>query len=102
MDIGDIDFIASMRRELREESGYDLREKHPVEHVSTQFWRRADGQYMLGNFYRIDVDEAFDPVISEEHSELVWNTVTAQVSLLNENDAPYIGALMDYIKRYET
>lgn len=101
MDDGDKDFEQALRRELVEEIGYALSEEARPNIFSRQFWQKPDGNYILVNFFHVPVDAEFDPQLSDEHTEFVWETVTTQLPQMDVNDHEYRAALKDYIAKYE-
>lgn len=100
MNVGEQSFEQALRRELEEEVGYTLAAAARPELFSQQFWRRPDEKYLLVNFFRVEIPEGFEPTLSDEHTQAVWEFVDVQVQKFDPTAHAYRAALTDYLDRY--
>ncbi len=99
MDEGEMDLIRSMRREVMEEIGFSWPEAMVPERVSVQMWQKKSGEVGLVTFWRIAWDGPVQAVLSEEHSEVLWDTVANILPMLPPEDTAYTAALREYLER---
>lgn len=99
MDIGEIDMQAALRRELKEEAGLELPDDYHAEYISADLVYREDGSYVCMHYYRVPVDEGFEPILSSEHDEFVWVSVDEAKEKLNLFPS-FRNAVDAYVARY--
>ncbi|NQV12660.1 NUDIX hydrolase [Candidatus Uhrbacteria bacterium] len=86
MDVGEVDIRLALARELKEEAGYELGDIEP-ELFTSCLVTKSNGTHLLLQYFIVDVDDMFQPTMSEEHSEFVWTDPYTALTTMNVFDA---------------